>query len=94
MLRPKGTGLNSRSKNIEITTGCVGRPSESINVKINFLVFAGLANNLFDPYEEDCVVIKQVRSLGAVPFCQTNVPQVMYTLQTSNPIFGATGKCA
>lgn len=30
-------------------------------------------------------------TLGAVPFCQTNVPQTMYTIQTSNPIYGSTG---
>ena len=29
--------------------------------------------------------------LGAVPFCQTNVPQALFTMQTSNPLYGATG---
>ncbi len=32
----------------------------------------------------------QLKSLGAVPFCQTNVPQTMFSLQCSNPAYGAT----
>jgi len=38
----------------------------------------------------DCPTIKLIKSLGGVPFCKTNVPQVMYSLQCSNPIYGAT----
>ena len=30
-------------------------------------------------------------ALGAVPFCQTNVPQTMCTIQCSNPLYGETG---
>ena len=31
-----------------------------------------------------------IRKLGGVPFCKTNVPQCMMSLQCSNPIYGTT----
>jgi len=40
--------------------------------------------------EEDSPVVQLVKKLGGVPFCKTNVPQVMYSLQCSNPIYGTT----
>lgn len=52
---------------------------------------SGLAYNLFKPAEEHSLIVQQLISLGAVPFCHTNVPQTMYSLQSSNPIYGATG---
>ena len=41
--------------------------------------------------EYDCSAVAFLKKMGAVPFCQTNVPQTMYSLQTSNPIYGETG---
>jgi len=38
----------------------------------------------------DCPLVEMVKKLGGVPFCKTNVPQVMYSLQCSNPIYGTT----
>jgi len=38
----------------------------------------------------DCPLVEMVKQLGGVPFCKTNVPQVMYSLQCSNPIYGTT----
>ena len=35
--------------------------------------------------------MREVVALGAVPFCQTNVPQTMCTIQASNPLYGETG---
>jgi len=40
--------------------------------------------------EKDSTVVKLIKELGGVPFCKTNVPQVMYSLQCSNPIYGTT----
>ena len=40
---------------------------------------------------ENSPVIESMVKLGAVPFCQTNVPQALFTMQTSNPLYGATG---
>ena len=40
---------------------------------------------------KDCPAVAQIKSLGAIPFCQTNVPQTMMSLQCSNPVYGATG---
>ena len=28
--------------------------------------------------------------LGAVPFCKTNVPQAMYSMECVNPLYGTT----
>lgn len=38
----------------------------------------------------DSPVVMLIKKLGGVPFCKTNVPQVMYSLQCSNPIYGTT----
>ena len=35
--------------------------------------------------------MRELVALGAVPFCQTNVPQTMCTIQCSNPLYGETG---
>ena len=43
------------------------------------------------PHFKDSPVIESMLKLGAVPFCQTNVPQALFTMQTSNPLYGATG---
>ena len=40
---------------------------------------------------QDAEVVREMVSLGAVPFCQTNVPQTMCTIQCSNPLYGETG---
>jgi len=40
--------------------------------------------------ENDSPVVQLVKKLGGVPFCKTNVPQVMYSLQCSNPIYGTS----
>merc|ERR1719317_496450 len=34
--------------------------------------------------------VDQLKSLGAVPFCKTNIPQAMISMQCSNNIFGET----
>lgn len=31
-----------------------------------------------------------LRHLGALPFCKTNVPQIMYSWECSNPVYGTT----
>ena len=43
------------------------------------------------PVSEHAPLIEAMVELGAVPFCQTNVPQALFTMQTSNPLYGATG---
>ena len=40
--------------------------------------------------KEDCPLVTMIKSLGGVPFCKTNVPQQMMSLQCSNPIYGTT----
>ena len=40
--------------------------------------------------EVDCPLVEMMRKLGGVPFCKTNVPQCMLSLQCSNPIYGTS----
>ncbi len=42
------------------------------------------------PAEKDSVIVETLRDLGAVPFCHTNLPQTMFSINSSNPIFGIT----
>jgi len=51
---------------------------------------AGMSLFARNKAEVDCPVVKLVKELGGVPFCKTNVPQVMYSLQCSNPIYGTS----
>jgi len=40
--------------------------------------------------DEDSPAVKLVKKLGGIPYCKTNVPQAMYSLQCSNPIYGTS----
>uniref|UniRef100_A0A0N5ANS2 Amidase domain-containing protein n=1 Tax=Syphacia muris TaxID=451379 RepID=A0A0N5ANS2_9BILA len=50
----------------------------------------GLAKYLFLPADEDCSFVSHLRSLGAVPFVYTNVPQGLLSFVCSNAIYGTT----
>jgi Asp-tRNA(Asn)/Glu-tRNA(Gln) amidotransferase A subunit family amidase len=50
----------------------------------------GLAGRAGVPSDEDAALVAQMISLGAVPFCKTNVPQIMYAWECANPIHGVT----
>ncbi|XP_043859015.1 fatty-acid amide hydrolase 1 [Dromiciops gliroides] len=50
----------------------------------------GMAYYLQKPAEEDAVIVKVLKSQGAVPFVKTNIPQTMLSIDCSNPIFGET----
>ncbi|XP_044532959.1 vitamin D3 hydroxylase-associated protein-like [Gracilinanus agilis] len=50
----------------------------------------GMAYFLEKPAEEDAVIVKVLKSQGAVPFVKTNIPQTMLSFECSNPIFGQT----
>lgn len=52
---------------------------------------AGLTWHLGRPSQENALIVDQMIRLGAIPFCMTNVPQSMFSIQTSNPMFGHTG---
>lgn len=51
---------------------------------------AGLTRNLFKPKQEDAAIVSALKSLGAVPFCKTNIPQSMLSFGCGNPIWGMT----
>ena len=51
----------------------------------------GLSQYIHEPVDVTCQAVEFLYKNGAIPFCFTNVPQTMYSLQCSNPAFGATG---
>ena len=55
------------------------------------LFFLGLCQYLHQPSDYDALSVQFLKNMGGVPFCLTNVPQSMFSLQCSNPAFGATG---
>ncbi|NWZ54680.1 VDHAP protein, partial [Haliaeetus albicilla] len=50
----------------------------------------GLVQCLDTPVQEDSVLVKVLKSQGAIPFAMTNVPQSLFNYDCSNPIFGQT----
>jgi len=42
------------------------------------------------PAEADCLLVRLLRSAGAIPFTKTNVPQTMLSFECRNPLFGRT----
>ena len=42
------------------------------------------------PASASCPAVSLLERLGAVPFCKTNVPQGMFSLQCSNPLYGVS----
>ena len=64
---------------------------ECYDVK-NTVSTAGMAAFANNYPSEDCPLVQMVIKLGGVPFCKTNVPQVMYSLQCSIGRVGMTGK--
>ncbi|CAH1774156.1 unnamed protein product [Owenia fusiformis] len=50
----------------------------------------GLTQSIFKPSLMDQSIVQVLRSQGAVPFVKTNVPQLMFSLETSNPVFGTS----
>lgn len=40
--------------------------------------------------ESESLIVKQMRGLGAIPFCKTNMPMSMMLAGTSNNIYGST----
>jgi Asp-tRNA(Asn)/Glu-tRNA(Gln) amidotransferase A subunit family amidase len=51
----------------------------------------GVGKRLGFPATRDALLVHVARSLGAVPFCKTNVPQTMLSFCCGNPIYGLTG---
>ncbi|NWX68384.1 VDHAP protein, partial [Alca torda] len=50
----------------------------------------GLVQCLGTVVQEDSVLVKVLKSQGAIPFAMTNVPQSLFSYDCSNPIFGQT----
>lgn len=51
----------------------------------------GFAKNLYKPASKNSVPVQILVDLGAIPFCKTNVPQTLASINSDNPIFGTTG---
>ncbi|XP_029473758.1 vitamin D3 hydroxylase-associated protein-like [Rhinatrema bivittatum] len=50
----------------------------------------GLVQYLNIEVEEDSVIVQVLKKQGAIVFAKTNVPQAIYSFETSNPLFGQT----
>ncbi|NWS55766.1 FAAH1 hydrolase, partial [Chunga burmeisteri] len=50
----------------------------------------GLVQCLGTRVQEDSVLVKVLKTQGAIPFAMTNVPQSLFNYDCSNPIFGQT----
>ncbi|KJH52261.1 Amidase [Dictyocaulus viviparus] len=50
----------------------------------------GLAKFLDQPKIDECSIITHLRSLGAIPFVITNVPQALLSFVCSNAVYGTT----
>ncbi|KAM9280375.1 vitamin D3 hydroxylase-associated protein-like [Cariama cristata] len=50
----------------------------------------GLVQCLDTPVQEDSVLVKVLKTQGAIPFAMTNVPQSLFNYDCSNPVFGQT----
>ncbi|XP_077996177.1 vitamin D3 hydroxylase-associated protein-like [Glandiceps talaboti] len=50
----------------------------------------GMAKYIGKIAEADHVLIKMLKSQGAIPFMRTNLPQTMFSFSCSNPIYGET----
>ncbi|NXX77029.1 FAAH1 hydrolase, partial [Urocolius indicus] len=50
----------------------------------------GLVQCLGTVVQEDSVLVKVLKTQGAIPFAVTNVPQSLFSYDCSNPIFGQT----
>ena len=62
---------------------------DQVNVK-GFDSTIGLTEFVNQPAEENAPVVDRLIEEGAIPFTKTNVPQALFSLECSNPIFGAT----
>ena len=61
-------------------------------VQLNIKFCENISNIIFDYVNNDqhFRLFQAMKSLGAIPFCLTNVPQTMNTYACSNPVFGLT----
>jgi len=51
---------------------------------------AGMIRFLGDKDSRTAPAVQTLIQLGAVPFCKTNVPQAMYSMECVNPLYGTT----
>lgn len=50
----------------------------------------GMAKFVGQPASKDATLVAYLKSLGALPFARTNVPQGLVGVSCSNPVFGNT----
>lgn len=80
---------DSRARPLGILHGVPISVKESINVA-GHASTAGLSKRIGTLAPSDAPMIAALRKAGAVPFCQTNLPQTNLSYGCSNPLFGAT----
>ena len=66
-----------------------------VSIKECFLIkgydaTVGLASLLYKPAEADCDIVRHLKELHAIPFCTTNVSQLLFSMNCNNPVYGQT----
>ena len=66
-----------------------------VSIKECFLIkgydaTVGLASLLYKPADADCDIVRHLKELHAIPFCTTNVSQLLFSMNCSNPVYGQT----
>ena len=54
----------------------------------------GMCQYAHQPVTEDALAVELMKSFGAIPYVLTNVPQSMFSMQCSNPLYGVTGNAS
>ena len=50
----------------------------------------GACCRLFQPAESDAIIVQLLKNAGAIPFCRTNVPQLLMLPESFNAIYGTS----
>ncbi|XP_077982026.1 vitamin D3 hydroxylase-associated protein-like [Glandiceps talaboti] len=62
---------------------------ENIHMK-GYDVTLGFGKFVHQPVPDDSVVVQILKQQGAIPFVRTNVPQMLLSMVSSNPVYGET----
>lgn len=69
--------------------GVVVSLKDQFNIK-GYDTTLGYVGKAFAPAEQDAVVVKMLKSLGAIVVAKTNLPQSIMWCETDNPLWGLT----
>jgi amidase len=82
----------------QIASGELGGPLHGVPVSIKDSIdVAGtkctagtLGRKNCEPAKQDATLVKRLRTAGAIPFCKTNLPDLLFAYESDNLIYGRT----